>query len=693
MDFLPDGYGNGQADKRGVLVHTVLPNSAAMHAGLKEGDVLMMINGLAVNTPADVVSISRKFQVGSKVTFSIQRKGQHKNLISVVTEFPRIRLDDIEVVYGHIGKEGHRLRTVMTYPKNASQLPGVLFIQGMGCGSIDNPLDTGNSQMKLINHITRSGFVTLTVEKSGVGDSEGTPCNELNFLDEAEGYREALLNLATKVPVVDTSKIFIVGHSLGGVWAPLIADSRKVKGIAVYGTIGRNYPEYLVESRRAVAEALGLSMEQRDHYVKEHAKCIGLLQATEFDRERAILIRPDCEDELSLLSVRSMEFHKQLSEINIPSLWNRFAGSVLSVWGEMDFLSLRGDHEQIATLINQPTPERARFITIPGADHSMGKALSLASAARQTTLYNAAVGDVVIGWLREIGQRTSAEGSQSVKFPHDSTARAVMKIDYIENAYPRWIDNDNILFQSNRDGRWQIYRMRGDGTNVRNLSNNTSNDNFVTVSADGKWIAFVSDRDGNEEIYVMSIDGSDVKRLTNHIARDIHPYFSPDGNKILFNSTRDTRSNFEIYAINVDGSGLKRLTVTKDEKTCARLSPDGKRILYLAGMVDLMNDELFLVDPSGKNYRNISRSVAAEGWPTWSIDGKQVIYASDDAGTFEIYSKDLQNGETKKITTVKPPFMDARPELSPDGTKLVFNRQVAHSNGKNTIAIYVKPFK
>ena len=294
--------------------------------------------------------------------------------------------------------------------------------------------------------------------------------------------------------------------------------------------------------------------------------------------------------------------------------------------------------------------------------------------------------------LPTLGSLKMSESKPPQEFPKDLSSKEVVRMDNVENAYPRWLGN-KILFQSNRDGRWQIYVMNADGSDQRNISNDKFNNNFVSCSAKGDLIAFVSDRDGNEEIYTMKPDGSALKRLTNEPGRDIHPYITPDGKRILFNSTRGNTPNFEIYSINIDGTNLKRLTKSVDEKTCARLSPDGSRIVYLEGSAALRNDEIVVTDSHGQYARNVTNSAAAEGWPVWSPDGQRIYYCSDDSGTFCIYEMNPDGSDKKRITTVRSPFMDARPEISADGKTLVFNRQVTNSNGTNTIAIYTRAVK
>ncbi|HIM10230.1 TPA: hypothetical protein EYM26_05435, partial [Candidatus Poribacteria bacterium] len=52
-------------------------------------------------------------------------------------------------------------------------------------------------------------------------------------------------------------------------------------------------------------------------------------------------------------------------------------------------------------------------------------------------------------------------------------------------------------------------------------------DQDPTWAPSGNRIAFSSKRDGNFEIYVMKADGTDVTRLTNHNAEDYYPSWSP----------------------------------------------------------------------------------------------------------------------------------------------------------------------
>jgi tetratricopeptide (TPR) repeat protein len=72
---------------------------------------------------------------------------------------------------------------------------------------------------------------------------------------------------------------------------------------------------------------------------------------------------------------------------------------------------------------------------------------------------------------------------------------------------------NKIAFMSNRQGNWEIYIINNDGSGLKRLTNNASNDGLPTWSPNGKTLAFVSNQGGPWAVWAMSPDGSNRRKL------------------------------------------------------------------------------------------------------------------------------------------------------------------------------------
>ena len=136
---------------------------------------------------------------------------------------------------------------------------------------------------------------------------------------------------------------------------------------------------------------------------------------------------------------------------------------------------------------------------------------------------------------------------------------------------PAWSpDGSMIAFTSNRDGNDEIYLMKTDGSDQRNLQEQPGiglKGGVVT----GRAIArFHETRKGPEAVYVMDADGGNVRR----VATGIEPTWSSDGKRIEF--TSDTTNHSDIHVVNASGGGLKKITKTHFLEFSPAWSP-GKR--------------------------------------------------------------------------------------------------------------------
>src|SRR5262249_15271682 len=85
----------------------------------------------------------------------------------------------------------------------------------------------------------------------------------------------------------------------------------------------------------------------------------------------------------------------------------------------------------------------------------------------------------------------------------------------------------------------------------------------LDLSSDGKWLVFDSNVEGKQQIFVMPAAGGAARRVTRDEANDFGPDFSPDGRQIAFHSARNATR--DIYIINSDGSEERQLTSDSED--------------------------------------------------------------------------------------------------------------------------------
>lgn len=386
----------------GVLVREVIPNSTAEAAGIKKGDVLLSINGASAASTNEVFSILAAQQGGSPFRYAVLRDHKVVENEAVFRTLPEERYAGLDVVYTETESVTGQGRIIITKPAGNKRLPVVAFIGGIGCYSLDFPTDSTAPEVQFLNKLARAGFLTARLEKPGQGDNlrHSKSCEEVSFLEETAAY-VAAVNTLRKRADVDSNAIYLFGHSMGGVFAPLVAQQTEVKGIIAYGTIGCSFQEYLAKTRRTIAEAYAMSPEETDELIRDCCACSGYYFVDKMSTEEAAAKNPRCREHLPVFDLRSRAYNDELYSFNIPGLWKGFRGKALMLWGESDFIAAREDHEIVAAAINYYHPGNATFRTVKQAAHGMTTAADFAAARSGDGPYNPQVGQAVLDWLKK----------------------------------------------------------------------------------------------------------------------------------------------------------------------------------------------------------------------------------------------------------------------------------------------------
>ncbi|HKE37576.1 MAG TPA: alpha/beta fold hydrolase, partial [Candidatus Baltobacteraceae bacterium] len=278
----------------------------------------------------------------------------------------------------------------------------VLLIGGIGCYSVDVAASPDDAYLHLAHDLSRSGYAVMRLEKSGVGDSQGPPCAQVDFEAERRGYASALQSLASN-PLIDSQRIYLFGHSIGTTIAPQLAATNHVAGIIVAEAVGRDWPEYEIRNARRELELGGETPSAVDRALLEKSRCMQMLL---FDNKPEVEIEatmPQCKAHNGVYPVDAW-YMRQVARLNIIEPWMHLNVPVLAIYGTSDFVTEAADHQRIVEVVNAARPGSATFVTLAGMSHLLQVAATpkAASDAFDNGIalpYDADLSKAVVAWL------------------------------------------------------------------------------------------------------------------------------------------------------------------------------------------------------------------------------------------------------------------------------------------------------
>lgn len=219
------------------------------------------------------------------------------------------------------------------------------------------------------------------------------------------------------------------------------------------------------------------------------------------------------------------------------------------------------------------------------------------------------------------------------------------------------------------DGKWIVLReqdpqedlvlIRPDGTNLHRITNDPFSDRSPHWSPDGKEILFMSNRSGRFELWSIRPDGTNPRQLTKGGAM---PYvwtpdgtllgYPPEGNPIVLQASgHPDASRYELPSVfrPIAWSSNKESVVGRMRSSAFSRS------------------SLFIFTPAAADYWEIAPSAL---YPTtvWLTDGYHLLFSREEG----IYLADLQTHEVRQLTPISRGEMRSRFTLSTDDRSFFF---------------------
>ncbi|MBE0673872.1 MAG: alpha/beta hydrolase [Bacteroidales bacterium] len=248
---------------------------------------------------------------------------------------------------------GITLAGTLTLPQGDGPFPAAIMITGSGPQNRDEEIMGHKPFAVIADHLTRNGIAVLRYDDRGVGKSQGvySKATSADLATDAE----AALNFLQGHSSINKSMTGLIGHSEGGLIAPILAarDSRVAWIVSLAGP-GVNGEQVLLKQSTDISLAMGSSEEEVKTSEKINRKLYKVIRKVPNSEDAGDKIVKIMTKELKKIDVEQEVINERINTLKLSllgdpynwfryfivtepsSLWKEIKAPVLILNGEKD---------------------------------------------------------------------------------------------------------------------------------------------------------------------------------------------------------------------------------------------------------------------------------------------------------------------------------------------------------------------
>lgn len=247
------------------------------------------------------------------------------------------------------------------------------------------------------------------------------------------------------------------------------------------------------------------------------------------------------------------------------------------------------------------------------------------------------------------------------------------------------LPEDALLFDSNRTGTYELWRVGLDGTGAVQLTDDPAYDSWwPKLSPDRRRVVFyrtpagVHDRDYTRtSLWAMDVDGSNLRELipVGGHGWELHGHaeWSPDGTELVMFGGR--RFNPRVYVTDAAGRAPREVTARGGMNLDPSWTPDG-RILFVGCPTRFCVNrllEVYVIDADGTDERRLTHDGLRDHDPYASPDGQTIAWLRQMPVGWSIQAMDADGHGHRAV--IDDGAVNSKPAWSSDSSTILFHRR------------------
>jgi pimeloyl-ACP methyl ester carboxylesterase len=267
--------------------------------------------------PAKSVITGTWTQGGITRNLNFQRSDQLFELVRPQNPSKPYPYREEEVTFGN-PKAQVSLAGTLTLPSGSGPFPAAILIAGSGRQDRDENIAGHRPFLVLADHLTRKGIAVLRYDKRGIGKSTGN-FDQATTEDFASDAAAALAYLTSRKEI-DARKIGLIGHSEGGVIAPMLASrTAEVAWVVLLAAPGLKGEEVMLLQSELILKAAGFDEDR-------------IAKAREFNQRSYALARKETDPEVLQAKLTDLVDSTGMSTTLPPTTLKPQARMMTSPW-------------------------------------------------------------------------------------------------------------------------------------------------------------------------------------------------------------------------------------------------------------------------------------------------------------------------------------------------------------------------